>query len=244
MPRRPRLELAGGVHHVTSRGNNHHTIFPDEKAYRLFLRSFSAQVKRSRWICLDYCLIPNHFHLVIETPEPNLGHGMKRVLGPFVQTLHRLNGSDGPMFKGRFHSTLVDSDEYFARLIRYVALNPVNHGLCDDPADWAWSSHRIHMVGRPHDLVTVGRVDEYLSCWGGKPGTRYASLLAPAGPWGTRSDAATLEPPRPSLGELFGGLPTDKAMLAARWEHGYRVYEIAAHLGVSESAVSRATRRG
>jgi hypothetical protein len=146
------------------------------------------------------------------------------------------------MFKDRYHPVHVETDEHFAHLLRYVALNPVTAQLCADPADWPWSSHRLMVAGRESPLAAVRRVEELLGCWGGVHGARYRTLLEPHSPFGSWSDADSPRPPRPTIADLLTMLPQDQAMFVARWEHGYRVIDIAAATGLSETAVSRRTR--
>jgi putative transposase len=242
MPRAPRAEIAGGIHHVISRGNRHQLIVHTDADRRLFLAELERAVGRRRWRCLTYCLMTNHFHLVIETPEPNLGAGMREFLGRFAQTSNLRHGTDGHMFKERFRSVHVATDEHFAYLLRYVVLNPVNAGLCRDPRDWRWSSHARMSAGRDGPLAAFERVEELLACWGGARGTRYAALLAPLTRFGTWSDASSSRPPRPRIETLLDSMPLQQAMIAARRDHGYRLSEIAAAAGVSESTVCRRTR--
>jgi putative transposase len=240
--RKPRIELAGGIHHVTARGNRREPIFHGDADRRLFQIELTRTVRRKRWGCLSYCLMGNHFHLVLETPETNLGHGMRDLLTRFVQRSNERRGTDGRAFQDRFHSVLVHSDEHFACLLRYVALNPFNAGLCSDPREYPWSSHAAMLAARAGPLVAVDRVEELLECWGGATGARYSRLLTQEhdhfGGW---SAALEPTPPRPSIAHLLASLPPTEAMAAAR-RSGYRLREIAAVAGVSEATVSRRTR--
>lgn len=140
MPRPPRLQLAGGVFHVTARGNRKQDIFWDDVDRRAFLAVLEATVAHCRWQCHAYCLMPNHFHLVVETPEPNLSAGVQRLNGKYAQWFNYRHELTGHLFQGRFHSTLVESNWHLLELSRYVVLNPARSGLCSDPADWSWSS--------------------------------------------------------------------------------------------------------
>ena len=242
MPRAPRIEIAGGIHHVMSRGNRHQPIVHTDADRHLFLVELARAVRRRAWRCLAYCLMGNHFHLVIETPEPNLGVGMREFLGRFAQTSNSRHGTDGHMFKERFRSVHVATDVHFAHLLRYVVLNPVNSGLCPDPRDWRWSSHAQMSAGREGPLTAFGRVEDLLGCWGEPRGTRYVALLAPHTRFGTWNDASAPHPPRPQIAELLAAMPLQEAMVAARRDHGYRLAEIAAAVGLSEATVSRRTR--
>ena len=140
--RRPRNELPPeGVYHVTTRGVARTATFRSDDEYRLFLRLLVRVVERHEWQMHGFCLMPNHYHLVFETPAPDLSDGMKWLNGRFAQAFNALHGLDGHVFQGRFHSVLVESDVHLLELSRYLALNPVRAGLCAHPADWQWSSY-------------------------------------------------------------------------------------------------------
>ena len=107
---------------------------------------FAEVVERFNWVCHAYCLMENHYHLVIETPEGNLSKGMRHLNGVFTQATNRRHGRTGHLFQGRFKGILVDKDSHLLELTRYVVLNPVRAGIVDNPGDWVWSSYRA-MVG-------------------------------------------------------------------------------------------------
>ena len=105
--------------------------------------AFLAQsVYRYRWTCLAYCLMTNHFHLVLSLSAPNLSRGMHRLNGLYARRFNERHGHHGHLFEARYSSILMKSEEHYLDAIRYVALNPVAAGLCEDPADWPWSSFR------------------------------------------------------------------------------------------------------
>jgi putative transposase len=142
MARQLRLDFAGAVHHVTTRGNERRSIFHSNEDRRMFLQLLGVAAKRFQWIVAAYVLMTNHFHLLIETPEPNLSRGMQWLAGAYAMWFNRRHGRSGHLFQGRFHSFLVDRDEYFAEVLRYVVLNPVRAKLVAHPADYRWSSYR------------------------------------------------------------------------------------------------------
>jgi putative transposase len=142
MPRRPRIQLAGGTFHVTARGNRRQTIFHDAEDHRLFLKLLDEVAGRRGWLGYGYCLLPNHYHLVFETPLPDLSAGMHWLNGRYAQALNHKRAYDGHVFQGRFYSNLIESDWHLLELSRYLALNPVRAGLCRRPEDWIWSSYR------------------------------------------------------------------------------------------------------
>jgi putative transposase len=243
MPRRPRTELAGGVHHVTARGNRRADIFRSDRDRSTFLRLLGEATRRYDWRCLSYCLMPNHVHLVLETLEPTLGDGM-RWLNSRYAVLHNLRRPDPPgrLFGERFKSSLVDVEDYLAQVLRYVALNPVKAGMVPHAGAWPWSSHRAlaGLVSEP--LVAAARVEELLAVWGGDPGGRYLRLFEDEQP--SSKDLATLEPtrPRPPLGDLLAAASLDAGLRLAR-AHGYALEDIAAATGLHASTVSRRVRR-
>ena len=242
MARPPRTEAPGGIHHVTSRGNRSEVIFETTEDYVGFLAELAWVIDRKGWVCLAYCCMPNHLHLVIETPEPNLGAGMGILLSRYSKRFNARRGIKGCLYGRRYWAGLVTTDEYLATVLRYVALNPVNGGLCEEPGDWPWSSHGLLLAGIDTPIAASSRVDELLGVWGQPAGSRYAGLLAPTGPWGTWADAVAPEP-RPSVAELLARYPRDEALRRARWDWSYRLGEIAAATGLSESTISRRTRR-
>jgi putative transposase len=153
--RGPRLLVPGGIYHVFSRGNRRQDVYLDAIDRFRFLDRLEEVVAWFGWLVHAYCLMPNHFHLLLETPEPNLSAGMHRLNFLSAQSFNRRHDVDGHLFQGRFHSPLVTSDEHLVELSRYVALNPVRAGLVRDPVDWRWSSYRATagLVSRPPFLT-------------------------------------------------------------------------------------------
>jgi REP-associated tyrosine transposase len=142
MPRPPRLQVPGGVYHVVSRGNRRQAIFLDDSDFVRFLEILANVVSRLGWKCHAYCLMPSHFHLVIETPEPNISVGMQRLNSAYAQWFNNRHGYSGHLFQGRFYGELVESAYHLLELARYLVLNPVRAGLCSDAGGWKWSSYR------------------------------------------------------------------------------------------------------
>jgi REP element-mobilizing transposase RayT len=140
MPRPLRLEVAGGVYHITARGNRRQAIFGDDIDRRRFLDLFDAALRRHKWRQRAYCLMSNHYHLFIETPEPTLSTGMHYLNGVYAKKFNERHVVDGHLFEARFGSELIETEAHFGEVLRYVAFNPVRAGLCEHPADWPWSS--------------------------------------------------------------------------------------------------------
>ena len=125
MARPLRIEFPSALYHVTSRGDRREPIFEDDEDRRKFLRVLAETVDRFNWICHAYCLMTNHYHLVVETPEANLSKGMRQLNGVYTQASNRRHRRTGHLFQGRFKAILVDKDSYLLELTRYVVLNPV-----------------------------------------------------------------------------------------------------------------------
>jgi putative transposase len=155
MPRASREHVAGGMFHVTARGNRRQQIFTDGVDGDRFLSDFADVVERSGWRCHAYCLMPNHYHLLIDMPSPTLSIGMHRLNTRYAQWFNRRHSVDGHLFKDRFHSVSVESDAHLLQSARYIVLNPVVAGLCGHPAGWTWSSYRAMVGGSRPSFLTV-----------------------------------------------------------------------------------------
>lgn len=142
MARPLRIEFPDAVYHVTSRGNGRQKIFLDEEDNRNFLGLFVKTLERFNWICHAHCLMVNHYHLLIETPDANLSKGMHHLNATFCQAHHKRHDTVGHLFQGRFKAIVVDRESYLLKLARYVVLNPVRAGLVARPEEWPWSSYR------------------------------------------------------------------------------------------------------
>jgi putative transposase len=177
MPRRPREEVEGGVYHVFARGNGQQEIFVDDDDRRLYLRLLAKVVSRQRWLCLAYCLMDNHVHLLLETPEANLATGMQRLHGVYAQTFNERHGWSGHLFQGRYGAVLMKTDEQLWTVARYIARNPVEAGLCAQPGDWAWGSHDAVMRGDGPAWLDAETLLGYFGAAGGEPRARYAAFV-------------------------------------------------------------------
>jgi len=142
MTRPLRIEYPGALHHVMSRGDNKQGIFLNDHDRERFFDIYSDIVDRLGWATFAWCLMGNHFHLVVETPDPNLSEGMRLLNGIYTQYFNKNHGRVGHLFQGRFRSIVVEKNRYLLELIRYVVLNPVRSGRIDAPGDWRWSSYR------------------------------------------------------------------------------------------------------
>jgi REP element-mobilizing transposase RayT len=141
MPRRPRLEAPGATHHVVANAVAGQELVRDDHDRRALWARLGRTVKRYRWSCLVYCFLDTHFHLLVETPEPNLGEGMQWLCGRYGQEFNLRYSRRGALFGQRYYSELVRSDRHLASAIVYVLLNPVRAGIVRQPEDWQWSSY-------------------------------------------------------------------------------------------------------
>ena len=145
MARPLRIEFAGAVYHVTSRGDRREAIFDDDADRMRFLRVLGLGLARFDAQVLTYCLMGNHYHLVVYTRQANLSLLMRHLNGVYTQGFNRRHGTVGHLFQGRFKAILVDREAYLLELCRYVELNPVRAGMVGDAASWRWSSYRAHV---------------------------------------------------------------------------------------------------
>ncbi len=142
MARQLRVDLPGAIQHVTNRGNNREDIFLGNLDKAFFLELFEAEADRCGWLIHDYCLMDNHFHLLIETPEANLSVGMQRLQTKYAQRFNKRHDRTGHLFGGRFGSQVVEGGAYLMEVARYIVLNPVRAGMVERPEDYEWSSYR------------------------------------------------------------------------------------------------------
>jgi putative transposase len=164
MPRPPRIQLPGGTFHVTSRGNRQQPIFVTSGDHIFFLDLVRRVAKRYAWRCLGYCLMPNHYHLILTIPTPSLSPGIQLLNGRYAQTFNQHHAMTGHLFQGRFHSLHVERHSHLLELCRYLALNPVRGGLCRSPGEWLWSSYRATVgLERPPSFLCVDEILEQFS---------------------------------------------------------------------------------
>jgi len=142
MARPLRLEFAGALYHVTSRGNRREAIYEQDIDRESFLTILSDVCEQYHWICYAYCLMDNHYHLLVETPEANLSKGMRQLNGRYTQTFNRSHRRVGHVFQGRYKAILIDKESYLLELSRYIVLNPVRARMVHSAIEWAWSSYR------------------------------------------------------------------------------------------------------
>jgi REP element-mobilizing transposase RayT len=271
MSRPLRLQFPHAVYHVTSRGNARQRIYEDRLDREQFLSILAHVVSRYGWLCHAYCLMDNHYHLVIETPKANVSLGMRHLNGLYTQTYNRRHGRVGHLLQGRYTAIVVEKDTYLLELCRYVVLNPVRAKAVKHPRQWRWSSYgaTVGQVAAPK-FLTVDWVLGQFEVRKKQAQARYRQFVAEGmgAPrlWvqltgqiylGSEGFVATHQPDavireiprqqtqatRPSLSKVFAGHAWKKGLLAAYRRYGYRMQEIADHVGVHYSTVSRQLRK-
>lgn len=143
MARPLRLEFAGALYHVTSRGDRREDIFLCDDDRMEWLEVLGTVCSRFNWVVHAYCQMTNHYHLLLETVEGNLSGGMRQLNGLYTQRFNRRHGLSGHLFQGRYKAILVQKETYLLELMRYVVLNPLRAGMVDSLEDWRWSSYPL-----------------------------------------------------------------------------------------------------
>ena len=167
MSRPLRLEIAGGLYHVTSRGDRREDIYHDDADREAWLAILGQTCERFNWRIHAWCQMSNHYHLIVETVEGNLSAGMRQLNGVYTQTANRRHRRAGHVFQGRYKAILVERDSYLLELSRYVVLNPVRAAMVKHTRQWKWSSYHATtgIAPRPEWLQT----DWLLSQFGNQP---------------------------------------------------------------------------
>jgi len=156
MARPLRIEYPGAVYHVTSRGNEKKAVFKDDQDRENFLRTLQHVNKRYNWLCHAYCLMDNHYHLLIETPDGNLSLGMRQLNGVYTQLFNNRRHRTGHLFQGRYKAIVIQKDSHLLEVCRYVVLNPVRARMTEFPEQWKWSSY-LATAGqeKPHPCLAT-----------------------------------------------------------------------------------------
>jgi REP element-mobilizing transposase RayT len=178
VPRPPRTEIPGGVFHVYARGSRQAPIYRQRADWLTYLGFLARTTERFRWHCLAYCLMGNHLHLLVETPDANLGKGMQSLHSRFAQRINRRYGTKGHLFESRYGCVVVQNDAQLWMVIRYIARNPVDGGLCKRAEDYEWSSYGWVVDRAPPAWLSTDRLLACLSAAGGDPMENYRQLVA------------------------------------------------------------------
>jgi REP-associated tyrosine transposase len=140
VPRPPRIQVAGGLYHITTQANFGRLVFQDDRERAHFLEVLTTVVRRHSWSCRDYCLLSTHYHVFVETPDPDIAEGMQYLNGRYAQWANKKRGERSHVFADRYASVQVKTGSHALEIHRYIALNPVRAGLVREPEDWPWSS--------------------------------------------------------------------------------------------------------
>jgi putative transposase len=156
MARPLRIEYPGAFYHVTSRGNEQKDVFRSRRDREQFLSYLQSATERYDAVIHAYCLMSNHYHLLLETPSGNLSQIMRHINGAYTTYFNIKRKRAGHLFQGRYKAILVEADEYAVELSRYIHLNPVRAGMAAKPEEYEWSSYRnlIGMTETPTWLTT------------------------------------------------------------------------------------------
>jgi len=156
MARQLRIQFEGALYHIISRGNERMMIFLDETDRIKYLHILHTTIKRFNWLCHVYCLMGNHYHLMIETPDANLAKGMKYLNQTYSQFFNWKYNRVGHLFQDRYKSYIVQKEAYLLHCCRYIVLNPWEAGLVPHPKDWKWSSYRATAgLEKPASFLTT-----------------------------------------------------------------------------------------
>ncbi|MBI1870140.1 MAG: transposase [Chlamydiae bacterium] len=277
MARPLRIEYPDALYHITSRGNAKDNIYVDRTDREKFLRILSSVIFRYHWLCHAYCLMDNHYHLIIETPDANLSLGMRQLNGSYTQFFNWYHKRPGHIFQGRFKAILVEKDRYLMELSRYVVLNPIRAKMVQKPEAWEWSSYEATVgLKAPPQFLTTDWILHFFNKKKGAAQKMYRQFVKDGmnetSPWtGLKGQVLLGSDPfverfkdllkdksqikeipraqrhfaRPPLKDL---LPFDRMLhkavrsqkiCEAHVQHGYTLKEMANHLGVHYTTISK-----
>ncbi|MBB3121480.1 transposase [Pseudoduganella violacea] len=234
MGRLARIEFPGALYHVTARGNRRSLIYLDERDYLIWQDLLAETVKRFHLLVHGFCQMPNHYHLLAETPDGNLSAGMHFLNGVYAKHFNARHELVGHVIQGRYHGELVHKQSHLLELARYISLNPVRAELVADPAEWRWSSHRamLYPMSAPSWLSTTWLLSQFGSS---EPEAAYRDFVQ-AGCSNGRPAAQSLD------GYANDGRNRDAAVISAYQSGIFSMRELARHFGISTKTVSRLLR--
>lgn len=248
MSRPPRIVFPGAIYHVTSRGNRRASIYHDQRDHLIWLDRLGETVEKHEFQVHAYCMMPNHFHLLLETVHANLSDGMHMLNATYCQHFNQRHGLTGHVIQGRFHALSVGKERYLLAAARYISLNPVRAKLVSDPKDWEWGSHRYYL--QPETAPVWLETDWLLSQFGnGDLRERVAAYekfvaagIGMPNPLNFHSERTNLARERVQPLTTYAALypNRDEAMARAHQSNAYTRQQIADHFGVSIKTVSRA----
>lgn len=266
MSRPPRIEIANGVYHVVARGNERRPVFRDDVDRSRFLEVLGNVMARFRWRVLCFCLMSNHYHLLVLTVEPNLARGMRQLNGVYAQWFNRRHERVGHLFSGRYKAVLVQRERHLPAAVRYIVRNPVRAQLVRRVDEWRWSSHGATVGNGVASVVSVGELLALLGADESSSRARYLELVSDATetvpvahPLLDGDDdfvkthlallrpspeypRAFIGPRRPELCNLVSSSDESAAVYRAYAVHGYSMRQIATHLGCGTTTIHRRVR--
>jgi putative transposase len=179
MPRQLRVDDRFGFFHVTTRGNNRQPIFFADRDREVFIAMLGRLANKYRWVVLSYCLMTNHYHVVLTTPEGGVSAGMQELNGGYSRRTNRLYGRTGHLLHNRFGAEAIQTDRHLLEACRYVVLNPIRAGLCSQPHEWRWSSYRATVgLDHPPRWLAVGEVLELFDAQPRRARAAFRSFVA------------------------------------------------------------------
>lgn len=161
MTRPLRIQYPQAIYHVMNRGQSRRPIFLQRSDYLHFLEIVEQAWRRWRFELYAYCLMGNHYHLCVRTPEAKLARIMRHINGVYTQWFNKRHGRDGPLFRGRYKAMLIEEDEYLAQVMRYIHLNPIKAKLVIKPEDYEWSSHKAYLRPKPPDWLSTAMMGKH-----------------------------------------------------------------------------------
>jgi putative transposase len=272
MARPLRIEYDGALYHVTSRGNARKSIFAGDEDRKIFLDTLKKVNEKYNFLCHAYCLMNNHYHLLIETPDGNLSKGMRQLNGIYTQRYNRRNKKTGHVFQGRYKAILIQKENHLLEVCRYIVLNPVRARAVTLPKEWKWSSYKATAgLERPHNCLTTDCILEQYGENRKDAEKEYRGFVRSGIGEKTlweklkgqsilgdvdfvdrlivyvKESKDIIEIPRnqryvdrPSLRELFKEKQKRDIKIAeAVYEYGYSQREVASHLGIHYTTISR-----
>jgi putative transposase len=164
MSRPLRIEYPDAWYHIMNRGGRYKPIFEDKNDYSMFLELLREAIEIFNIKVTAFCLMQNHYHLLIQTPKANISRSMRHINGVYTQRFNNIHGYDGHLFRGRYKSILIDADSYLLKVMRYIHRNPITAGLTEN-LDYTWSSHKAYLsdskkwdwISRDKILVMLSR---------------------------------------------------------------------------------------
>ena len=179
MSRPLRIQYPDAWYHVMNRGRRGEDVFAGKKDYNAFIDLLKELVEDYNVKIAAYCLMSNHYHLLVQTPEANISRAMRHLNGVYTQRFNKSYHCDGQLFRGRFKSILVDADSYLLELLRYIHRNPLESGMVDNINKYTWSSHKAYLSGaKKWDWLHKKYILSLFSRNGGESIRRYKQFVS------------------------------------------------------------------